>query len=53
MERHGNMKMTVMEEEIGYIHRLLDQRHSMPGCATWESVKVSQQAEGVWEEEGD
>lgn len=40
MERHGNMKMTVMEEEIGYIHRLLDQRHSMPGCATWQSAKV-------------
>lgn len=45
--------MTVMEEEIDYIRRLLDQRHSMPGCATWESAKVSQQAEGVWEEEGD
>lgn len=53
MERHGNMKMTVMKEEVGCIHRLLDWRHSMPGSATWESAKVNQGAEGVWEEDWD
>ena len=51
MERQGNMQMTVMKEEVSYIHRLLDQRHSMPGSATWESAKVNQEVEGVWEEE--
>ena len=53
MERHRNMKMTVMKEEVGYIHRLLDRRHSTPGSATWESAKVNQEVEGVWEEEWD
>ena len=49
MERHRNMKMTVMKEEVGYIHRLLDRRHSTPGSATWESAKVNKGAEGMGE----
>lgn len=52
MERHGNMKMTVMKEEVGCIHRLLDRRHSMPGSA---HVGKPRSIRGLkeWEEDWD